>query len=395
MGGGADNLLDVAGPKERVLKAMRGRVMAAAAGMAVLGLAVGGCSGGSKPDPAGKAFASQLAASLQTRAKVMAAVQDLRKDPVVGYDGPVPGSATTGDAKITVSRAGAASGSVDLDGENVDVYEAGGQTLIKSGKSYWDSKAGGATKAAQYAGKWVKSTADNGIGFDPAQTLKPDALGRRLQGTLSMVGTPVQDKVDDTDALRIPVVGGNLYITTKAPYRLLEIDVPGLLSQGGQGKATGKGLKLDHLDPDAVDKFYDDLKGEDLSGALDTSVTFTQSGTGKLDCKTGGLCTASVSFSTSTADTGVDKVTALLNVTMTASGLPTKKCSATKPVSANGSSSMSCKADFALAPSPHPKTYRVLAKYALTAKASIDQKSINKKLDAAKKTDHDAAKKNE
>lgn len=372
--------------------AMRGRAVAAVAGVAVLGLVVGGCSGSSKPDPAGKAFAGQIAGGLKTRSQVMAAVQDLRKDPVVGYDGPVPGSATTGGAKITVSRGGAAHGSVDLDGQNVDVYEAGGQTLIKAGKSYWNSKAGGATKAAQYAGKWVKSTADNGIGFDPAQILKPDALGRQLQGALGFVGTPVQDKVGDADALKIPVIGGNVYITPKAPYRLLEIDVPAL--EGGQGNATGKGLKLDHLDPDAVDKFYDDLKGEDLSGALDTSVTFTQTGNGKLDCQTGGLCTASVSFSTSTADTGLDKVTALLNVTMTASGLPTKTCSATKSVPASGSSSMSCKADFKLAPSPHPKTYRVLAKYALTAEASIDQKSINAKLDTAKTADHDAAKKN-
>jgi len=322
-------------------------------------------------------------------------VDDLGKDPVVGYDGPVPGSATTGDAKITVSRGGAAHGSIDLDGTNVDVYEAGGQTLVKSGKSYWDDKAGGATKAAQYAGKWVKSTADNGVGFDPAEVLKPSALAERVKGTLGQVGTPVKDKVGDTDALKIPVIGGNLYITAAAPYRLLEVDVPGLLNPGGQGKPTGDGLKFDHLAPDAVDKFYDDLKGESLKDALDTSVTFTQSGSGKLDCKTGGLCTASVSFSTSTSDSSLNKVTALLNVTMSASGLPTKKCSATKSVAASGSSSMSCHANFALAPSPHPKTYRVLAKYALTAKASIDQSSINSKLDTAKKTDHDAAKKNE
>jgi len=377
------------------MRAMRGRFVGATVGVAVLGLAVGGCSGGSAPDPVAKAFGKQVADGMNTRAQAAAAVADLAKDPVVAYDGMLPGSATTGDVKMTVSRSGAARGSVDLDGKKVDVYEAGGTTLVKSGESYWDSKAGGSAKAAQYAGKWVKVSADDGVGFDAAQVLKPASIAQRLRGTLGSVGTPAKDKVGDTDALKIPVIGGDLYVTAKAPYQLLKIDVPNLLSAGGQGKTSGDGVELTHLDPDAVDKFYDDLKGEDLSGALDSGVTFTQTGSGNLDCKTGGLCNASVSFSTSTSDTSLNKVTAVLNVTMTASGLPTKKCSATKSVSASGSSSMSCQADFALAPSPHPKTYRVLAKYVLTAKASVDQGSINKNLDDAAKKDHDAAKKNE
>lgn len=373
---------------------MRGRFVGATVGLAVVGLAASGCSGAA-PDPVGKAFGQQVADGMSTRAQASAAVADLAKDPVVAYDGMLPGSATSGDVKMTVSGSGSARGTVDLDGKSVDVYEAGGTTLVKSGESYWDSKAGGSTKAAQYAGKWVKVGADDGVGFDPAQVLKPTAIAQRLRGTLGSVGAPAKDKVGDTDAYKIPVIGGNLYVTQKAPYRLLKIDVPNLLSAGGQGPASGKGVELTHLDPDAVDTFYDDLKGEDLSGALDSGVTFTQSGSGNLDCKTGGLCNASVSFSTSTTDSSLDKVTAVLNVSMTASGLPTKKCSATKSVSASGTSSMSCQADFALAPSPHPKTYRVLAKYVLTAKASVDQSAINSKLDDAKKKDHDAAKKNE
>lgn len=377
------------------MRGLRGRFVGAAAGLAVAGLAMGGCSGGSGTDPLGIAVGKQVAADIGTRAQAAAAVTDLSKDPVVSYDGTVPGSATSGDAKLTVSKSGAATGSVDLDGKNVDVYEAGGTTLIKSDKSYWQDKPGGETTADQYAGKWVKSTADDGIGFDPAQTLKPDAIAQRLQALLSWVGTPAPDKVGDDQALRVPVLGGNLYVTPKAPYRLLKIDVPALLSPGGQGGATGKGVRLTHLDPDAVDKFYDDLEGEDLGGALDSAVTFIPSGGGKLECKTGGLCTATINFTTSTSDSSLDKVTANLNVTMSASGLPTKKCSASKSVPASGSSSMSCDADFALAPSPHPKTYRVTAKHTLTAKASVDQKSINKQLDAAKGPDHDAAKKNE
>lgn len=374
---------------------MRSRFVGATVGLAVVGLVTGGCSGGSAPDPAAKSFGQQVAATMKTRAQAMAAVEDLAKDPVVSYDGRLPGSATSGDVKLTVSRSGAARGSVDLDGKSVDVYEADGTTLVKSGKSYWESKAGGSTKAAQYADKWVKVAAGDSVGFDAAEVLKPEAIAQRLRGTLSSVGTPSNDKVGDDDALKVPVIGGNLYLTTKAPFRVLKIDVPGLLSSGGGGSASGKGLELAHLDPDAVDKFYDDLKKVDLGGALDAGVTFTQSGNGDLDCKTGGYCSASVSFNTSTTDSSADKVTAVLNVTMTASGLPTKKCSATKSVSASGSSSMSCSADFNLAPSPNPRTYRVLAKYVLTAKASVDQDSINKSLDDAKKKDHDAAKKNE
>jgi hypothetical protein len=367
-------------------------VMAVAGGVALL---AAGCSGGGKPDPAASSYGTQVAAAMKTRTQAMAAISDLAADPVVSYDGTLPGSATAGDVKLTVSRGGAVSGSVDLDGKTVKVYVADGTTLVNASKSYWDGKAGATSKAAQYAGKWVKVTGTDSVGFDPADVLKPATIAQRLRGTLSSVGTPAPDKVGDTDALKVPVVGGNIYITNKAPWRILKVDVPGLLSNGSEGAATGKGMELTHLDPKAVDSFYKDLKGEKLSDALDSGVNFIQSGSGNLDCKTGGSCTASVSFSTSTTSSSGGKVTAELNVTMTASGLPTKKCSASKSVSSSGSDSMSCNANFHLAPSPHPKTYRVLANYVLTAKASVDQTKINKDLDTAAKKDHDAAKKNE
>lgn len=378
--------------RSRVARVRFAAVMSLVGGVALL---VTGCSGSGKPDPAASSYGSQVAAAMKTRAQAMAAVADLAADPVVSYDGTLPGSATAGDVKLTVSRGGSVSGSVDLDGKKVKVYVADGTTLVNADKSYWSGKAGATSKAAQYAGKWVKVDGADSVGFDPADVLKPAGIAQRLKGTLSSVGTPAPDKVGDTDALKIPVVGGDIYITNKAPWRILKIDVPGLLSAGNEGAATGKGMELTHLDPKAVDGFYDDLKGEDLSSALDSGVNFLQSGSGNLDCKTGGYCTASVSFTTSTTSSSGGKVTAQLNVTMTASGLPTKKCSATKSVSTSGSDKMSCHADFHLAPSPHPKTYRVLANYVLTAKASVDQGKINKDLDDAKKKDHDAAKKND
>ena len=369
----------------------RVRVMGLAAVLGALVLVAAGCDGGA-PDPAASKFGAGIAATMKTRTQVASAVDDLAADPVVTYDGKLPGSATSGDVKITVSRGGAALGSVDLDGDNVKVYVADGNAFIKAGKSYWDGKTT-STRADLYGGKWVKTAAADSVGFDPAQVLKPSAIAQRLRGTLGSVGTPAKDKVGDTDALRVPVVGGNIFITTKAPFRILKVDVPNLLSNGGTGTSSGdSGMTLTHLGSKDVDGFYDDMKGEDLSGALDAGVTFTTSGAGDLNCQTGGLCTASVSFSNSASG---GKVTAVLNVTMTASGLPTKKCSATKSVSAGSTAKMSCKADFALAPSPHPKTYHVRANYVLSAKASVDQKQINKDLDTAKKKDHDAAKKND
>lgn len=363
--------------------------------LAVVALVAGGCSGGGTPDPAASSFGAGLAASMKVRSQVASAVDDLAADPVVTYDGTLPGAATSGDVKITVSRGGAALGSVDLDGKDVKVYIADGNTFVKADKSYWDGKTPTA-KAEQYDGRWVKTAAADSVGFDPTQVLKPSAIAQRLRATLGAVGTPTKDKVGDTDALKVPVIGGSIDITTKAPYRILKVDVPNLLSDGGSGSSSDdKGLTLTHLGSKDVDSFYDDLKGEDLSGALDAAVNFLQSGSGNLDCKTGGLCTASVSFSSSTPGASGGHVTAVLNVTMTASGLPTKKCSATKSVPSNGSATMSCQANFALAPSPHPRTYRVLAHYVLTAKASVDQDSINKNLDAAKKKDHTAAKKND
>lgn len=364
--------------------------------VAVLGslvLAASGCGGDAKPDPGASTLGSGLVASMNTQQQVSSAVDDLAKDPVVAYEGAMPGSATSGDVKLTVSGGGAALGSVDLDGDDVKVYVADGNTFIKAGKSYWDGKTT-SRRAELYAGKWVKSASGEGVGFDPATVLKPSAIAQALRGTLGSVGTPVKDKVGDTDALRVPVVGGNIFITNKAPFRILKVDVPNLLSKGGSGSTSSgdKGLTLDHLGSKDVDGFYDDMKGTDLSGALDSAVNFTTSGAGDLNCKTGGLCTASVRFSNSASG---GKVTAQLNVTMSAAGLPTKKCSSTKSVSAGSSAKMSCKVNFSLAPSPHPKTYRVRANYVLSARASIDQKKINKDLDTAKKKDHDAAKKND
>lgn len=372
----------------------RVRAVGLAAVLGSLVLVASGCGGGAEPDPGAVKFGDGLAASMKTQAQVSSAVDDLAKDPVVAYEGTLPGSATSGDVKLTVSRGGAALGSVDLDGDDVKVYVADGNTLIKAGKSYWDGKTS-SKRAELYAGKWVKSASGEGVGFDPATVLKPSAIAQALRGTLGSVGTPVKDKVGDTDALRVPVVGGNIFITNKAPFRILKVDVPNLLSKGGGGSSSpsdDKGLTLDHLGSKDVDGFYDDMKGTDLSGALDSAVNFTTSGAGDLDCKTGGLCTASVRFSNSASG---GKVTAQLNVTMSAAGLPTKKCSSTKSVSAGSSAKMSCKVNFSLAPSPHPKTYHVRANYVLSARASVDQDKINKNLDTAKKKDHDAAKKND
>jgi len=374
----------------------RPRCLAAGAILGVIALAATACSGGTEPDPKASALAAGIVRNNAVRAQVSTAVDDLAGTPVLAYDGALAGTDTSGKVKLTVTRKGVSLGKAHIDGDDLKVLTVDGHTFLKGDTSYWKTKltSDEERKAKQFADTWVK-VADNELGFDPADLLTPDAFAKRIRAALTDVGTPVADKVGDTKALRVPVTGGGaIYITAEKPYRVLRVDIPGLLADSGTGSGgsgSSNSMDLTRLDAKGVDGFYDDMDDAagKLKNAMDAGIRFTQNGSSGLKCHTGGACTANVSFNTTAP--GSDTVDAVLHVSMDAKGLKAHTCSAHKSVKPNKSATMKCSTNFHLAPSPHPKSYNVLAKYVLTAEASVDTSKIKKNLKTEHKKDHDAA----
>lgn len=327
------------------------------------------------------------------------AVGELESRPLMRYTSTVAG-ADSEQVAVTVSRTGSTYGTSNAGGNKLTVAVLDDRLYVRGSRQYWRDLGAKSNEAKKFAGRLVIADPAD-IGFDPARLLTPkevasalrEAFQKEQQAETSTApstsstqppgsSAPPEPKskverleLDGTEVYRIPVGKHSIDVTVAQPHRIVATDLP-LTSAGveplvPEGSRTAFGVG----DEDDLRKLYGSL-AKAARGAKSTGVLVPdfqlKEGTGKLDCQIGGKCTAKVRVDNSLTPSRQLPVTRFevrMKATMNATGLGTRSCTDTATMRPDKGTSMSCTADFALAPSYTPRSYPVRATWTISAVA--------------------------
>lgn len=366
-----------------------GRGMRAAAVAAVFGLAVTACE---SPVP-GSPTAGEDQFEYAAQQAFDQAVSALASRPVMRYTSTVAG-ATDEKISIAVTKSGSVYGTSNVDGRKMTLAVLGGKLYVRTDKKAWGQLGAKPSEAKEFANRFVVTDPED-VGFDPGTLLTPQKVADRLKDEATTEpgeerapsqpsstepqlsrGKVERLKLDDgTEVYRVPVGDYTADVTVSKPHTLVSTNVP--LGQTGSDPLVPSGARtsFDDVGENQLRTLFKSLsnavKGLRNAGVLVPNFQLRQ-GSGKLDCAVGGKCTAKVKVSNSYpsgAELPVTQFDVKLNVTMVATGLGTKRCSDSAGMRPNSSISMSCSANFNLAPSYTPRSYPVRATWAISATA--------------------------
>jgi hypothetical protein len=326
------------------------------------------------------------------------AVAELESRPLMRYTSTVAG-ADSEQVAVTVSRTGSAYGTSNAGGNKLTLAVLDDRLYVRASRQYWRDLGAKSNEAKEFAGRLVIADPAD-IGYDPARLLTPKEVASALREAFqkehqtetttapstssspSGSSKPPEPKSkverleqDGTEVYRIPIGKHSVDVTVTQPHRIVATDLP-LASAGveplvPEGSRTAFGVG----DEDDLRKLYGSLakaaKGAKSTGVLVPDFQL-QEGAGKLDCQVGGKCTAKVRVDNSLASSQQLPVTRFevrMKATLNATGLGTRSCTDTASMRPNKGTSMSCTADFALAPSYTPRSYPVRATWTITALA--------------------------
>lgn len=265
---------------------------------------------------------------------------------------------------LTVTDAGAVSGTLQQGENEAEVMEADGKLFVNAPEEYWLDQEIVNPDTDKYAGNWVRVTGDQ-LGFDPASVLTPEQLSTALKELAPDGGEAVPEKLDGDNVYRIDLKGGDenrVWVSEEEPHRLLRLEVEELAPKGGD---SGPRTRLDFSEPgeEKVSEVYDTLTStaeDSLDGSRDARIEVTWDGELDLKCEVGGKCTVNGTVTDASGDSGADDaVTVRMDATVNNEELGEKTCEDTVSLDAGGNADVSCEIDYDLAPSANPQEYSV------------------------------------
>jgi hypothetical protein len=302
------------------------------------------------------------------RAPFYLAVSALSRTSMIHYAGFMPDTHNTWDLHVTST--GDELGVMTVRGGRHDVMTVGAATYFKPPKDRLAQYAGDAP-TSDLAGVWL--TGDGGVTeARPLGLEQPSKVAYELWRDLGAatdfprIGAAAT-RVGTTPALRVTLAHGVLYVSARAPYRVLRLTTPSAAastrptvttSQRTPPAADAHGDETNTLgdfgwadfaevSPAEADRIYAELAAQarTLGSAVDTGVTFTGTQAPGLRCSDLG-CTLTERVTTSATTAERHKLGGFVQATMkalvTANGQAAGTCVATERLPVNGSGVISC-----------------------------------------------------
>jgi len=313
-------------------------------------------------------------ASATQTAPFYEAVSNLSAQPVIDYSGSVPGDGVSWDVHVT--NGGEETGTVSADGEQISILAVAGKTYFKLPQDLLSTLPSGVS-GSEVSGKWV-------TGDDELTSMLPTGLGSPIDLAAQLwtdldgvtefpaVGAAT-NRIDGVAALGVHTAAGELYVSAKAPYRVLRLAPATASTESGTATTTAasfsavadaRGYARDvsadnagslgqtDFEPMSAAADAQDLNQvvadtRQLSSAIDIGVSFDFNQTGNLDCSD-SECTVTENVTTSTAATQSSvknlsgTVTAVMTASVTVNGQSGGSCTQTSTMPINGSGVMTC-----------------------------------------------------
>lgn len=327
----------------------------------------------------GTLMATQLGTTGPNRPKLnqapfFAAVAGLAAQPMVHYTGSTPG---VGSWSFEVTSKGQMTGSVTVDGRQMDVLVVGGKTYVKPSAEMLDALLPSDDQASSMAGKWITGLDGSTTGLvpklDTPLAMASQLFGALIQGTDFPLASAPATRVGTVAALEASTPDGDLYVTAASPYRILQIvpssssaasAAPGLptgafavyradaesgpkAEEADTGAAVAGATTLAPLSQAAEDQAYSTLKGQtaQTGGAMNAGVTTAVDGDGEISCSTGGCEVTDTITTSAVGSTGAQlsgTVTVEMTADVTVQGQGAGSCTAQTSMGINASAEVAC-----------------------------------------------------
>ncbi|WP_131735712.1 hypothetical protein [Actinomadura roseirufa] len=240
------------------------------------------------------------------------------------YDGTLTVGGRPVQARLRVTPAGTASGTLTAGASKADIVAVDGVTYLRAGVAFWRDYAGEDAHPENYADRWSKAPASM-PGFDIPGVLGSASIARSIAKGAAKAG---EETVQGVRARRITTDGADYLISAAAPYRLLGVR--------GAGRGEPRFTAVPLADSAAL---FTELRSRvaALGGAADPGLHFTPGRLSFVNCdqNTSG-CTVSVPATLSSPDGQVpDGARAALLATITSAGRPLGTCTGAGPVPSN------------------------------------------------------------
>lgn len=255
----------------------------------------------------------------------------LTSGPGVRYDGALTVGGRPVLARLRITPAGSATGTLTAGPLTAAVVAVDGATYLKAGLTFWRDFAGEVAHPEYYAGRWAKAPAAL-PGFDVPGVLAPESVARTLA---KAPARPPTEDVGGRPAYKIRTSAAEYLVASAAPYRLLAV------------RATGPNAPWFTASPvEAPASLFAELRPRvaALGGAADPGLRF-RPGTltfSNCDQNTSG-CTVTVPATLdSPAGTVPSGARAALRAAITSRGKPLGSCAAAGPVPASRALVLRC-----------------------------------------------------
>ncbi|MEV3924374.1 hypothetical protein [Actinomadura coerulea] len=246
------------------------------------------------------------------------------------YDGTLTISGRPVQARLRVTPAGAASGTLTAGVLTAEVVAIGGDTFVRAGTAFWQTYASGVAHPEYYAGRWSKAPASV-PGFDVPDVLGPKAIAKSLA---KAPAKPPTEDVNGVRAFRVKASGAEYVLTAEAPHRLLAVRPDGQAAQRFTvAPVAAPATLFAELRPRVAR----------LGGAFDPGLRFTPGTLAFSNCdqNTSG-CTVSMPATLTEPATVPHGARAALRAALSSKGEPLGACTGSGPVPANRSLVLRC-----------------------------------------------------
>lgn len=311
------------GPRRRRVVVVAGAAAAVVLAGAVAAVALTGGEEAPKKEP-------KATAAAPPPAWTVAAGQALTSGTGLRYDGTLTINGKPVQARLRVTPAGAASGTLTAGMLTAEVVAIGGDTYVRAGTAFWQAYASGVAHPEYYAGRWAKAPASL-PGFDVPDVLGPKAIAKSLK---KAPARPPTENVNGVRAFRVKASGAEYVLTAEAPYRLLAVRP--------DGQAAPRFTVAPVAAPAAL---FAELRPRvaRLGGATDPGLRFTPGTLAFSNCdqNTSG-CTVNMPATLTDPAKVPDGARAVLRAAISSKGRPLGTCTGSGPVPANRSLVLRC-----------------------------------------------------
>lgn len=257
--------------------------------------------------------------------------QGVSAPPGLRYEGTLTVAGKPVQARLRVTKAGSATGTLTAGALTADVVAVDGVTYVKAGLAFWRDYAGERSRPENYAGRWAKAPATL-PGFDVPGVLGPGAIARLMA---KAPPKPATETVRGTRAYRIRTAQADYLVAAAAPHPLLSVRAAG---------RTGAALTvLPVLNPPSM---FAELRVRvaALGGAADPGLRFAPGRPefGNCDQNVSG-CTVSVPATLTSPEGPVpDGARAALRASITSKGRPLGTCTRSEPIPSGRTLTLRC-----------------------------------------------------